>query len=288
VSAALRRKALIRALSLLPRGLLSRAAGRFAELRWPGALQRCQLRGFARTFGIDLDEIRDPIESFDSLQAFFTRALREGARPLDPDPGALLSPCDGAWGMAGEIRAGTLLQVKGVGYSLAELLTSEPDARLYEGGEFATLYLSPRDYHRFHSPADVRIERALHVPGTLWPVNRAGLEEVPGLFARNERICAHAHCAGGPLCMVAVGATLVGKVRLAFDPALATQVKRGGTLEHRYACAEPRLARGAEWGRFEFGSTLVLLLARGSARLEPSPPGTPVRMGRRIGRLGPV
>jgi phosphatidylserine decarboxylase len=286
VPADLHHRALIRALSLVPRSLLSHAAGRFAELRWPGALQRCQLRGFARVFGIDLSEVRDPLESFDSLQAFFTRALREGVRPLDPDPAALLSPCDGTWGASGPIRGGTLFQVKGHGYSLAELLASESDARRYEGGEFATLYLSPRDYHRFHSPADVSLERALYVPGTLWPVNRAGLELVPGLFARNERICAHARCASGPLCLVAVGATMVGKVRLAFDEALTTQVARREATEHRYAEAEPRLARGDEWGRFEFGSTLVLLLAPGTARFEPAEPGTPVRMGRRIGRLG--
>lgn len=279
-------RALIAALELLPRSLLSRAAGRFAELRWPGPLQRCQLRGFARVFGIDLGEVRDPLESFASLQAFFTRALRDGVRPLDPDPAALLSPCDGAWGLSGEIREGRLFQLKGHAYALAELLASESDARSYEGGEYATLYLSPRDYHRFHSPADVRIERALHVPGTLWPVNRAGLELVPGLFARNERICTHARGASGPLCLVAVGATMVGKVRLAFDASLATQASRRRTTERSYAGAEPRLARGAEWGRFEFGSTLVLLLAPGTARLEPSEPGTPVRMGRRIGRLG--
>jgi phosphatidylserine decarboxylase len=286
VPPALRHRALIQALRLLPRGLLSRAAGRFAALRWPGPLQRCQILGFARCFGIDLGELRDPLASFDSLQAFFTRALRDGARPLDPDPAALLSPCDGSWGTSGEIRGGLLLQLKGRSYSLAQLLASDSDARSYEGGQYATLYLSPRDYHRFHSPCDVRIERALHVPGTLWPVNRAGLEVVPGLFARNERICAHARCSSGPLCLVAVGATLVGKVRLAFDPELATQVRRRSAFERRYAGAAPALARGAEWGRFEFGSTLVLLLARGTAALEPASPGTPVRLGTRIGRLG--
>jgi phosphatidylserine decarboxylase len=286
VPAALRHRALIQALRLLPRGLISRAAGSFAALRWPGPLQRCQLRGFARCFGIDLSELGDPLESYESLQAFFTRALREGARPLDPDPQALLSPCDGRWGAAGEIRGGLILQVKGQSYSLARLLASESDARSYEGGYYATFYLSPRDYHRFHAPCDVRIERALHVPGTLWPVNRAGLEAVPGLFARNERICAHARTASGPLCLVAVGATLVGKVRLAFDPQLETGSAQRRGVERRYAGAEPALARGAEWGRFEFGSTLVLLLAPGTGALEPAEPGTPVRLGRRIGRLG--
>jgi phosphatidylserine decarboxylase len=285
VPPALRHRALIAALRLLPRGLLSRAAGGFAGLRWPGPLQRCQIRAFARTFGIDLSEVREPLESFPSLQAFFTRALRDGARPLDPDPAALLAPCDGAWGAAGTIHGGTLLQVKGETYSLARLLGSESDARTYEGGSYATLYLSPRDYHRFHSPADVAIERALYVPGTLWPVNSAGLEYVPGLFALNERICAHARAAAGPLCLVAIGATLVGKVRLAFDPGLTTQSGRA-PVEHRYTGAEAKLARGAEWGRFEFGSTLVLLVAAGTGALAPAEPGTPVRLGRGIGRLG--
>ena len=273
------------ALRLLPRNWLSRAAGRFAAWRLPGPCVRAEIALFARAFGVDLGEVREPLDSFESLQAFFTRALRDGARPLDPDPAALLSPCDGSWGTAGAIRDGLLLQLKGESYALARLLASEPDARRYEGGQYATLYLSPRDYHRFHAPADVTIERALHVPGTLWPVNRAGLEGVPGLFARNERICAHALAQTGPLCLVAIGATLVGKVRLAFDPGLTTQSGRTST-EHRYAGAEPKLTRGAEWGRFEFGSTLVLLLAPGTAALAPAEPGTPVRLGQRIGRLG--
>jgi phosphatidylserine decarboxylase len=281
----LRDRALIRALRLVPRGLLSRAAGWFASLRWPGPLQRCQIRAFARTFGIDLAEVAEPLSSFGSLQAFFTRALPPGARPLDPDPAALLAPCDGAWGTAGAIRGGLLLQLKGESYSLAALLASEADAQIYEGGEYATFYLAPRDYHRFHAPADVSIERANHVPGTLWPVNRAGLAGVPGLFAKNERICAHARAPSGRLCLVAIGAMLVGRVRLAFDPALVTQSGRA-VAEHRYAGAEPRLARGAEWGRFEFGSTLVLLLAAGTGSLVPAPPGSPVRLGRRIGALG--
>jgi phosphatidylserine decarboxylase len=285
VPPALRHRALIQALRCLPRGLLSRAAGRFVQLRWPAPLVRAQIRGFARVFGVDLSEVRDPLASFASLQTFFTRALRDGARPLDPDPAALLSPCDGTWGTSGAIREGLLLQVKGQSYSLAALLASESDAKRYEGGAYATLYLSPRDYHRFHAPADVAIERALYIPGTLWPVNRAGLECVPGLFARNERICTHARAASGALCLVAVGATLVGKVRLAFDAGLETQSGRR-ISQRSYAGAEPRLARGAEWGRFEFGSTLVLLLAPGSGTLEPAEPGTPVRLGRRIGRLG--
>jgi phosphatidylserine decarboxylase len=282
---ALRRRALIHALRFLPRGLASRAAGRWAELQRPRALVRWQIRRYARRYGVDLAEAREPIESFASLQAFFTRALRADARPLDPDPRALVSPCDGAWGEAGAIRSGLLLQLKGASYSLARLLANESDARSYEGGQYATLYLAPRDYHRFHSPADVSLERALHVPGTLWPVNRAGLEGIAGVFARNERTVCHARSPSGPLCLVAVGALLVGRIRLSFDSDLSRRAWRRSPVLRDYSGAEPRLARGAEWGRFELGSTLVLLLAPGTGMIEPAQPGTPVRMGQRIGRL---
>jgi phosphatidylserine decarboxylase len=276
------------ALGGLPLGAISRLAGRAARARPPGWLLQPAIGAFGRVFGVDFDEAREPVESFRTFQDFFTRALRDGARSIDPAPDAFVSPCDGAWGAAGTIERGTLLQVKGRPYSLAALLGSEAEARLFERGRFATLYLAPGDYHRFHAPADVRVVSAHRLPGRLWPVNRIGLEGVDGVFARNERICAWMRLARAgsgsaepDLCLVAVGATLVGSVRLVFD-SLATN--EPGSLSARREYEPPvELARGAEWGRFEFGSTIVVLARAGAVEIDARTPGTRVRLGERIG-----
>jgi phosphatidylserine decarboxylase len=282
-------------LQRLPRNALSRLAGRIASLRLPEPLQRLEIRAFGALVGVDFDEVREPLQSFACLQEFFTRALREGVRPIDGDPRAFTAPCDGAWGEAGRVEGGTLLQVKGRPYRLDALLASSQEARRFERGSYATFYLSPRDYHRFHTPCALRIERASYLPGTLWPVNRAGIEGIDGLYAQNERICAYARpdaVAGsdtgeGLLCMVAVGATLVGGVRVLFD-ALRTNVGGAEVVRRDYGECGPHYDKGEEWGRFEFGSTIVLLATPGVAELETAPPGTILRLGTRIGTLHPV
>jgi phosphatidylserine decarboxylase len=279
---------LLGALRRLPVHALSRAAGRAASLRIPTPLRAPACRAFARAVGADLVEVRDPLDSFASLQDFFTRALRPDARAIDGDPDALVAPCDGRWGGAGRIADGQLLQVKGSTYSLAALLGDEAAAKAFEGGWFATFYLAPRDYHRFHAPCDGFVARAVHLPGSLWPVNRIGLEGVPGLFAANERICAfirrRAADARESLALVAVGATLVGKVRVDFDPALSTNTRERAPHWRHYDPL-PLLVKGGEWGRFEFGSTLVLAAAPDALALSLRPPGSPLRLGTRIGTL---
>lgn len=280
------RHPLLLMLGLLPKNAVSRMAGRAAGLPLPRFLRRPFLRAFGRTFGVDFAEVRDPLDSFASLQHFFVRALVDGARPVDPSPGAVVSPCDGAWGAAGRVSAGQILQVKGRPYSLAELLGDAEEARRCEGGVFATLYLSPKDYHRFHVPAAVKLDRATYLPGALWPVNRAGVEGVAGLFAVNERIAAFFDIAepgfAGRLAIVAVGATMVGKVKLSFDD---LETNEGRPRDDRQYSPPVEFARGQEWGRFEFGSTLVLVASPGALELDVQPPGTPVRLGRRIGSL---
>ncbi len=275
----------LRVLRELPLHSVSRGAGWLATRRLPDWLQRPAIRGFAALVGADLAEARDPVESYATLQAFFTRALAPGARPIDAAEDALVAPCDGAWGAAGRVETGTLLQLKGRPYSLAALLGARQDAERYEGGSYATFYLAPRDYHRFHAPCAARVLRAVYLPGQLWPVNRFGVEGIAGVFAENERICAH-FAPGGraeeSLCIAAVGATLVGKVHVTFD-----ELSSGSGLdrvERRYGAHAPQLAKGEEWGHFEFGSTLVLVAAPGAFELEIAPPGAPARLGTRIGR----
>lgn len=280
-------------LRVLPKNAISRLAGRVVSWRWPFGLGPRLVGAFARAVGADLAEAREPLESFDSVQSFFVRALRDGARPIDAKPDSFVSPCDGAWGASGRIESGMLLQVKGSPYALADLLASPERAKLYEGGQFATLYLSPRDYHRFHTPFDAEVDRVDYVPGRLWPVNRIGLEGVPGLFTENERLCVHLSLrdgtglrgsGAGQLCLVAVGATMVGKTKLVFSK-LETNVPGGARTACVYQHGEVRLARGEELGRFEFGSTIVLLVAPGPISLELRESGRPVRMGERIGGI---
>lgn len=275
------------AVRALPRNALSRLVGRAASLHLPAAWRAPVCRAFAAAVGADLSEVRDPLERFESLQAFFTRALRDGARPLDPAPDAILSPCDGAWGAAGRVESGLVLQVKGRPYALRALLGSADEAARFEGGTFATLYLSPRDYHRFHVPCAVRVRAARHLPGTLWPVNRLGVEQVDGLFAENERIVMQLDVeppGRGGLCVVAVGATLVGCVRVCFDD-LTTNVAGARVTTRDYGERGARFDRGEELGRFEFGSTLVVVVPPEAGALEPRPAGTPLRLGTRIGTL---
>ncbi|MCA8925478.1 MAG: phosphatidylserine decarboxylase [Planctomycetes bacterium] len=276
------RRALLWFLWLLPKNLVSKIGGWFAGIRWPGPLLRLQLRAYAWTWGANLEEVRDPLSSFRSMQEFFVRRLKPGARPIDPGPDAFVSPCDGAWGEAGRVEQGQLMQVKGRPYSLAELLGSEEEAQAYEGGAYATLYLSPKDYHRFHSPCAMTVLRSRYLPGSLWPVNKVGVYGVPGLFAQNERIVSTCAVGEHRLAYIPVGATVVGKVRLTYSE-LTTNV-RGGPREEEH---EPpvELDKGDEVGEFRFGSTVVLVATPGLLELDVQPPGTPCVLGRRIGTL---
>lgn len=279
-------RAVITSLKVLPQKTMSHVAGVLFGLELPQPLAKISVSTFAKLAGVNLDEARDPIDSFPSIQKFFVRALKDGARAVDAAEDALVSPCDGAWGACGPIENGTMFQVKGRDYSVATLLDDTTLAGRFEGGTFATLYLSPKDYHRFHAPCAGDIVEAWHVPGALWPVNNAGIQFVDGLFARNERIIALLrpdHQPDGLLAMIAVGATMVGKVHVTFDD-LTTNNGAKATTRRRY---EPpkRLDKGQEWGRFEFGSTIVLVATRGVLDLAIEPMGTPLRLGARIGTL---
>jgi phosphatidylserine decarboxylase len=278
-------------LEAVPRNALSRMAGRLASLRLPGPLQRAEIRLFAWLAGVDLSEAAEPVEAYPTLNRFFTRSLREGVRPIATEPEVLVSPCDGIWGAAGRVEGGTILQVKGRPYRVTDLLGDPSIAKGYEGGCYATLYLSPRDYHRFHTPEAGTIRRLDYWPGSLWPVNSIGLLGVDGLFTRNERICAYLEVdepdgeAGitPAIALVAVGATMVGSVRLSFD-SLRTNLPSASCERHELGERARHFERGEEWGYFEFGSTIVLLTPPGCFELEPKPEGSSLRLGERIGR----
>jgi len=263
---------------------LSRAAGRLAEVRWPAFVLRPFLRFYARAFGVDLTEAAEPLESFATFNAFFTRRLRAGARPTAGTEGVVVSPSDSRLRAIGPVPPdGRLEQIKGLDYAIDALLGSAEDAAPFRGGAHATLYLSPAMYHRVHSPVDGRVRSWTYVPGRLFPVNAAGVRSVPGLFTRNERVALFLDTeAHGPVAVVLVGAANVGRISLAF----ADLVTNRGRPAERVVLAEPaRLRRGDEIGAFNLGSTVILLVAD-PALVPAAASGDVVRVGQALWRRG--
>lgn len=271
---------------LLPREHLTRALGRVTDVRVPQAILQPVLRLYSNAYSVDLDEAERPLRSFESFNEFFTRKLRDGARPLDEDPKAVLSPADGRLDDVGEITEGRTFLVKGQRYDAGTLLDSEEEGARFAGGRFAVVYLSPRDYHRVHAPVAGRVGRVRHVPGTLFPVNEFGVRTVPGLFSRNERVAVTLEdTILGPVAVVLVGAMVVGKITLAFDGPERPPIS-GAPTERRFGADGPRVERGGEVGAFQLGSTVVLLLppVPGGYADGAVSAGSAVRMGQAIAR----
>lgn len=270
---------------LLPHQLLSRIVYYAMRWRWR-PWKRLLIGTLSRAYRIDLSEALDPdAESYPSFNAFFTRALKPDARPIESAGEALVCPSDGAISQIGAIAGGRIVQAKGMDYSVAELLGGrEADAALFDGGGFATVYLSPRDYHRVHMPLAGRLMRAIHVPGRLFSVAPWTTESIPRLFARNERLALLFETERGPLAVILVGAIFVSSIETVFDgevtPPYADQVR---VREYTGANA-PQLAVGAEVGRFNMGSTVILLTGSGLPRWDAAiESGAKVRMGQRLG-----
>lgn len=271
------------AIRLMPKRFTSRFLGLLGRVPLPGFLLRPLLRLYTRTFGADLEEMARPLSTYRNFLDFFTRPLKEGLRPQSKDPRVIGSPADGRVYRAGAIENGTVLQAKGVPYSIADLLGSEVDAGRFEGGTYLVIYLAPGDYHRFHWHLDGRIKTIRHLPGELWPVNDKAVASVRGLFARNERIATLGQTASGAaFAYVPVGALNVGSIRLSFHDVRTRGWRRGKPRDWTIAHGGKR---GDEFGWFEFGSSIVLLLAKEAGALAPIEPETKVRVGTEIGRL---
>ena len=270
----------------LPRRGLSRLVGWFARRRAPRFLLDPILRWYCRHYGVDELEMKEPLESYPTFVAFFTRALRDGVRPQDPDPRAITSCADGRVQRVGSIEDGQLLQVKGITYSVDELVGSADDAAPFGSGTFHVVYLSPGDYHRYHWPWAGRVTKIRHVPGELWPVNDAAVHSVPSLFAVNERVVVLGETDGGHgFAFIPVGALNVGSIRLAFHD---VRTNRGGARTVQTWDVDVPFGRGDECGRFELGSTVVLLLAEGAGTFDAFDPAAPLEVGQRIGTLADV
>jgi phosphatidylserine decarboxylase len=273
---------LILLLSVLSKHGMSRVAGRVANLRVPWPLRAPVYRSFARIFGAKLDETELPLSAYGSINAFFTRQLKPGLRPVAPN--AIVSPVDGAVGAYGPVAGDVLVQAKGRTYSLAALVGDAELAKAMDGGTFATFYLAPKDYHRIHVPLDGDIVAATYIPGELWPVNVYAVTHVADLFAVNERIVVTIRGrAGGTMVVVLVGATMVGTTRVAFDD-LHTNARRRDVQRRRYDPPIPVRA-GGPLGHFEFGSTVIVVCSRFAGTIDPLETGETVRMGQRVGAL---
>jgi phosphatidylserine decarboxylase len=262
----------------------SRVLGWLSDLPLPRPLRTPLIQTYARAYGVDLSEAALPPSGYPSFNAFFTRRLRPGVRPIDASPGVVVSPSDSRLSVIGRVPEDLRLeQVKGESYTLQALLGSEPDARTFAGGVCATLYLSPAMYHRVHSPVDGEVVAWRYVPGRLFPVNAMGVRSVPGLLARNERVVVRMETAEhGAVAVVLVGATNVGRIGLAFADLVTNRGYAAG--ETRPASRIP-LRRGDELGVFNLGSTVVLLVA--DPRLETAARGGAlVRVGEALFRPG--
>ena len=269
-------------MKFVPKSSLSRAVGRATRLDAPPSLHRAAIRAFARQYNVNLDEAEKPIDAYDSFAEFFTRRLKDGARPIAPGDDVVVSPVDGAVSFSGVAREGKLVQAKGFDYTLDALLADADEARRFAGGAYVTIYLSPRDYHRIHTPCRGKITGYAYVPGQLWPVNRPSVRGVPELFAVNERLVTYLDTPVGRVAEIAVGATCVGRIRATYDRILTNEKLPGARVRYK----EPiEIGKGDELGVFEMGSTVILLFEPGRVTLdERLAPEVPVKLGEPIGK----
>jgi len=267
---------------LIPKQAITALAGKFASAK-AGATTTAVIRWFVKRYQVNMAEAANPdITSYATFNDFFTRALKAGARPLAQAD--LLSPVDGAISQFGRIEKDQIFQAKGHSYSTTALVGGDASlAAQFQDGHFATLYLSPKDYHRIHMPCDGVLRRMIYVPGDLFSVNPTTARGVPGLFARNERVVCVFDSAHGPFVLTLVGATIVGSMATVWH-GLVNPPRPGTLWERSYENEAPKLGRGSEMGRFLLGSTVVMLFPAGPLQFNAQwAPGGPIRMGEEMG-----
>ena len=272
---------------LLPKQALTTLAGKFASAQL-GGLTTSVIRRFVARYNVNMAEAANPdITSYASFNDFFTRALKPGARPLAAAD--LICPVDGAISQCGPIAKDQIFQAKGHTYSTTALVGGDAEAAArFDNGHFATLYLSPRDYHRIHMPCAGELTRMVHVPGDLFSVNPTTARGVPGLFARNERVVCFFESAQGPFVLVLVGATIVGSMATVWHGQV--NPPRTGTLRQwDYAKGQVSLLQGEEMGRFLLGSTVVMLFPQGPLQFNPQwAPMRAIQLGEAMAQRGAV
>ena len=275
---------------IVPKRAVSEAIGWGGSRGIPTRLRSLMLSRFARVYGIDASEAEKPLDEYSGFDEFFTRRLRPGLRPIASGPGQVVSPADGTVVECGLATAGKLIQAKGDFFELGELLGDEEIAARLEGGAYLITYLSPKDYHRVHSPVGGRVLGWRHIPGTLFSVGAKSVLSEPGLFIRNERFVTLVEMTeGGLAAVVMVAAIGVGHVTVSYDPDVAThrpKFLRAARRHHRYDEPKP-IHRGEELGIFHLGSTTIVVFEPGRVDLETFSAGDSVKMGVGIGRHTP-
>ena len=267
---------------LIPKQALTVLAGKLAS-KEAGGLTTSVIRWFVGRYNVNMAEAANPdIASYKSFNEFFTRPLKDGARPQAE--AAFISPVDGAISQFGPIERDQIFQAKGHSYSTTALVGGDRElAAQFENGNFATLYLSPRDYHRIHMPCDGKLTRMIYVPGELFSVNPTTARGVPGLFARNERVVCVFESAFGPFVLTLVGATIVGSMATVWH-GMVNPPRPGVVREWRYEEQNIKLKKGEEMGRFLLGSTVVMLFPKNNLAFNPDwSPTRAIRMGEMMG-----
>lgn len=268
---------------LLPKQTLTALAGKLASAK-AGAMTTAVIRWFVGKYRVDMNEAAEPdVTRYDSFNEFFTRSLKTGARPIAQ--ATLVCPVDGAISQGGPLSGDQIVQAKGHAYSTTALVGGDQLlAAQFTDGQFATIYLSPRDYHRIHMPCDGQLTRMIYIPGALFSVNPTTAQHVPGLFAINERVVCVFDSAQGPFVMVLVGATIVGSMATVWH-GVVNATRTGAMREWQYDAGAVSLKQGAEMGRFLLGSTVVLLFPKGRVEFPRDwLPARAVRMGEVMSR----
>ncbi|WOG28519.1 archaetidylserine decarboxylase [Endozoicomonas sp. 8E] len=266
----------------LPHHLISRAVYCFVESTCP-RFKNALIRRIIKQYDVDMSEAdRETPEEYLHFNDFFTRSLKQGVRPLPEDESLIVSPADGEVSQLGDIENGRIFQAKGCDYSLIELLGGDSDlGQEFMGGKFATIYLSPRDYHRVHTPFGGTLRKMIHVPGRLFSVNQGTVENIPNLFARNERVVAIFDTERGPMAVIMVGAMIVASIETVWAGLVTPIRKKVRTFEYGEDSAkQASLKRGDEMGRFKMGSTAIVLFGKDQVDwLESFEAGSKIRMG---------
>lgn len=273
-------------LYLLPQHLLSRVMQALTRIRF-APIKNIHIRWFAKQFNVNMDEAKQSdLTAYPTFNQFFTRELRSDARNIINAARQLACPVDGAVSQAGEIVEGSIYQAKGHDYTLQALLGNNPQlTETFKNGSFATLYLSPRDYHRIHMPCDASLNYMSHVPGRLFSVNTASAKVIPGLFARNERVVTVFDTEYGPMAMVLVGAIFVGSIEAVWH-GVVTPPSRHNIKHWHYDEGAVQLKQGEEMGRFNMGSTVIMIFANPDVKLaENIQAGEPVQLGQLLAKL---
>ena len=267
---------------ILPKHLISRLFGLLAE-RELGALTQFFIKYFIKSFKVNMQEAAEESPAaYKSFNEFFTRPLKAGIRPIDNHHNTLVQPVDGTISQFGEIKEDRIFQAKGHDYSLTTLLGAKPElSNPFVGGDFVTIYLAPSDYHRIHMPIDGRLTDTIHVPGELFSVNPLTAQNVPALFARNERVVALFDTDIGKMAMVLVGATIVASIETVWAGTICPPA--GKYVQHwQHHESDITLEKGQEMGRFKLGSTVILCFQHGRTVFEPITAGMTTRLGQAL------